>query len=150
MKWPRVKLRWQLLFSYLPVILIPVLVIGLVVRNVAEQGLTVLVTQQAQRRAVTVSSLFTQYYTINGSWTGVETLFAELRPSPTFGLRLPLWLQDNPSPGAEPPGRSLRQPQPGQILITDNSGTVVVSDNSNVTGQVLSADALAHGAPLTV
>src|SRR5258708_34973150 len=104
MKWPRVKLRWQLLFSYLPVILIPVVVIGLVVRNVAEQGLTVLVTQQAQRRAVAVSSLFTQYYSANGSWTGGETLFAEFRPGPTVRpLALPpSWPETTPPPGIEP------------------------------------------------
>lgn len=151
MKWPRVKLRWQLLFSYLPVILIPVIVIDLVVHNVAEQGLTVLVTQQAQRRAVYVSSMFTQYYTINGSWSGVETLFEELRPTGAPGFfRLPPWLLDNPPAVYDPQTRPPRQPQPGQILITDNNGTVIASDNSGAKGQVLSADALTHGAALIV
>ncbi len=59
MKWPRLKLRWQLLFSYLPVTLIPVLLIGLVVHNVAEQSLNVLVTQEAQQSAYAVSGMFT-------------------------------------------------------------------------------------------
>lgn len=147
MKWPRLKLRWQLLLGYLPLMLAPVVVLGLVVHNVAEQGLTVLVTQEAQQRAFTVSGLFTQYYNINGSWNGVELLFEELRNDlDRGGIR--------PPEGDRPPGGPLgfgpRPPQPGQILITDNSGMVVASDMGSAKGQILSADALAYGAPLIV
>ncbi|MHB8626017.1 MAG: ATP-binding protein [Aggregatilineales bacterium] len=145
MKRRRFKLRWQLLLSYLPVMLAPIVVIGLVVRNVAEQGLTVLVTQEAQQRALAVSGIFTQYYNINGSWNGVETLFNEFRgPNPNLGRPPPLIGADNP-PGAGP-----RRPQPGQLLIADNNGIVIASDDDSAKGQALSADALAHGAVLMV
>src|SRR5258708_26254470 len=104
-RWPRLKLRWQLLLSYLPVMLAPVLLIGLVVRSAAEQGMTVLVTQQAQRRAVAISRVFTQYYAINGNWIGIETLFDEFRPGPNQ-LRFPFSLEvDNPPDAAPPPAR---------------------------------------------
>ncbi len=145
MKRRRLKLRWQLLLSYLPVMLAPILIVGLVVRNVAEQGLTVLVTQQAQERAFALSGVFTQYYSINGSWNGVEAIFNEFRgPNPNPARPPPFTGADNP-PGPDP-----RRPQPGQILIADNKGMVIYSDDPSAKGQVLSADALAHGAPLMV
>ena len=141
MKRRRFRLRWQLLLSYLPVILAPIVVIGLVVGNVAEQSLTVLVTQEAHLRALGLSGVFTQYYSINGSWAGVETLFNELQPAAyLFGQRPPRPILPRPPQG----------PPPGQIFIADNTGTVIASDDSTAKGQVLSTDVLSHGATLTV
>ena len=168
MKWPRLNLRWQLLLSYLPVMITPVLVLSVVIHTVAVQGLTVLVTQEAHRRAVTLSGVFTQYYTLNGSWNGVETLFAEFRTDPNpsdFGpppqaqaqpgeVGNPNSPRNNPPrnnpPNGGPPFLSVALAQPEQIMITDTSGKVVVSDNPNAADQVLSADALSHGAVLVV
>jgi signal transduction histidine kinase len=150
MRWPHLKLRGQLLLSFLLLMLIPILVIGLVVHNVAEQGLTVLVTQEAQQRATAVSRAFAQYYAINGSWNGVEKLFEEFRPGPNPGQsRLPPRFQEN-GPAGEAPDRGPARPLPGQILITDTSGMVVASDNSRLVGQALAKEVLAHGAPLIV
>src|SRR5437868_373164 len=107
----RLKLRGQLLLSYLLIMLIPVPVIGLVIHNVAEQGLTVLVTHEAEQRANAVSAAFAHYYALNGSWNGVEKLFEQFRPNPgqpRIAPRSP----DNNQPGG-PPDR----PLPGQILI---------------------------------
>lgn len=141
MKRRRFGLRWQLLLSYLPVILAPIVVTGLVVQNVAEQSLTVLVSQEAHVRALALSGVFTQYYSINGSWTGVETLFDELRPtSNQFGERPLRPILPRPPQG----------PPAGQIFIVDNSGRVIASDDSSTKGQVLSSDVLSHGAMLTV
>ena len=174
---PYLKLRWQLLLSYLPVLLIPILVISVVVRGVAERGLTVLVTQEAKQRAATVSGIFSQYYFLHGNWYGIETVFEELRHGPNQGQDLNSLPPgaDQPPPrgpigqnnGNSPPritpiprptlvanGRDrlvqADPPQPGQFLITDTTGVVVASDNSNADGQVLSPDALAQGVPLMV
>ncbi len=143
--WPHLKLRWQLLLSYLVLMLIPILVIGLVVRNVAERGLTVLVTREAQQRAATMSGLFTQYYTRNGSWNGVEAIFEQLRPPNGGGQRPPSIRDDGP-----PPERDPRRPLPGQILLTDSGGSVIASNNPNVKGQIVAADVLVYGTPLVV
>src|SRR5579864_6602558 len=141
MKRRRFKLRWQLLLSYLPVILAPIVVTGLVVRNVAAQSLTVLVSQEAHVRALALSGVFTQYYSINGSWTGVESLFNELQPALNqFGVRPPRPILPRPPQG----------PPPGQIFIVDNSGRVIASDDSSAKGQILSFDVLSHGAALTI
>jgi signal transduction histidine kinase len=146
MRWPRLKLRWQLLLSYLPVALIPVIVIGLVVRNVAEQGLSVLVTQEAQQRAISISGLFTQHYADNGNWEKVDRLFDQLRPPRPGG---PLNNQANNGQG-RPPNRDPRNPLPGQILIVDTHNIVVASDNRDAQGQTVAASVLTNGAPLIV
>ena len=173
---PYLKLRWQLLLSYLPVLLIPILVISIVVRGVAERGLTVLVTQEAQQRAATVSGVFAQFYLVHGNWYGIETVFEELQRGPNQGQNqnpLPPGIDQpprgpngqyygNPPPRITPIPRPTQvlngrgrlgqadQPQPGQFLITDTTGVVVASDNSNADGQVLSPEALAQGVPLVV
>jgi signal transduction histidine kinase len=69
------KLRHQLMLSYLPLILVPVLVVGLVTRNAAEQGLTLLVTQGAQRQARILAQCFAKYYEQHNSWDGVASLW---------------------------------------------------------------------------
>ena len=172
---PYLKLRWQLLLSYLPVLLIPILVISFVVRGVAERGLTVLVTQEAKQRAATVSGVFAQYYLVHGNWNGIEIVFEELQRGPiqSQGQNLLLPGADQPPRGPNgqnngnpprgtpiprtptvPNGRGrpgqVDQPQPGQFLITDLTGMVVASDNSSANGQVLSPEALAQGVALVV
>lgn len=164
--WPYLKLRWQLLLSYLPVLLIPILVISVVVRGVAAQGLSVLVTQEARQRAETVSGVFVQYYVLHGSWTGVETLFAALENGPSQEQR-PDPPDRNQSPGDNNPPPATPIPRatiaaanrrgpvaanhpPGQFLIADPIGLVLVSDNHTADGQVLSTDALSQGVPLIV
>src|SRR3954451_14520530 len=69
------KLRHQLMLSYLPLILVPVLIVGLVTRNSAEQGLTLLVTQGAQRQARILAQCFAKYYGEHNSWEGVSSLW---------------------------------------------------------------------------
>ncbi len=147
MKWPYLKLRWQLLLSYLPVMLIPVVVLGLVIRSVTERGITVLITHEAQIRAAALAGTFEQYYANHGNWDGVGTLFDQFRPGPPRqqdGQPLPF------PPGGPPGGISPRDAQIGQMLLTDVNGTIIASDNPNAKGQVLAADVLSHGVPLFV
>ncbi len=68
------KLRWQLMLSYLPLVLVPVLLVGLVTRSVAEQGVTLLVTEGLKQQARLISECFGQYYQVNGSWQGLTAL----------------------------------------------------------------------------
>ncbi len=68
------KLRWQLMFSFLPLIIAPVLLVGLVTRSVAEQGVTLLVTQGAKQQARMLSECFADYYAAHGSWQGISSL----------------------------------------------------------------------------
>ena len=104
-------LRWQLLLSYVPVILIPILITGLVVRGVAERSLSVLITQEAKQRAVAVSGVFIEYYTAhNNNWTGVEAVFQTLRPGPRPATNK----QALPPTGAGYPGYS-GNPQPAGV-----------------------------------
>ncbi len=167
MKWPRLKLRWQLLFSYLPVTLIPVLLIGLVVHNVAEQSLNVLVTQEAQQSAYAVSGAFSQYYLSNGSWNGVGRLIAQFRPP--LGLlpnaqfmAVPAGPANNPPnfPGQQPgmpSGNVVNDPQgvmpsngpvdnspggpkmgmPSVMVVAAQPGQILIADN---TGRVIASD----------
>ena len=148
-------LRWQLLLSYVPIILIPILITGLVVRSVAERSLSVLITQEAKQRAVTVSGVFIQYYALhNNSWAGVEAVFQTLRPN---NPHLPPGIQAAPpiAGNKRPPGYPTsddpaREAGPGHFLITDANGVVVASEDGSLKGQILAASSLAQGAPLTI
>ncbi len=79
------KLRHQLMISYLPLILVPVLVVGLVTRNAAEQGFTLFVTQGARRESHILAQCFARYYETHGSWEGVSSLW-EVRNQPDLAL----------------------------------------------------------------
>jgi signal transduction histidine kinase len=79
------QLRWQLMLSYLPLIIIPVLLVGLVTRSVAEQGVTLLVSQGAQEQAHLFSPCFAEYYEAHGSWDGLSSLLKPPAPGRTFG-----------------------------------------------------------------
>src|SRR4051812_20996296 len=65
------KLRGQLMLTYIPIILVPVLLLGLVTRNAAESGLSLIVTRAAEQQARALSSCMAEYYRLNGSWTGL-------------------------------------------------------------------------------
>jgi two-component system sensor histidine kinase BaeS len=68
------RLRWQLMLTYLPLILTPVLVVGLVTRQVTEQGVTLLVSQGAKQQAQMLSRCYTEYYSTHGTWAGLSTV----------------------------------------------------------------------------
>ena len=104
------KLRWQLMLSYLPLILVPVLLVGLVTRGVAEQGLTLLVSQGAMQQAHLLSDCFATYYDTHSSWDGLTMLLK----APTTSGHLSeyrFWLQNcnlmPESPSAASPPRNL-------------------------------------------
>jgi two-component system OmpR family sensor kinase/two-component system sensor histidine kinase BaeS len=164
MKPPSLTLRWQLLLSYLPVILTPVIILGVVVHNVTEQSLTILVTREAEKQAAALSFIYSQYYHTHGAWDGVDNMF-QTAPAPLtftasqaqFARTTMYTTQSISEPGIAMPPISdaldaVAVATPilafGQVLITDNNGTVVAGDYPAASGQRLSASALLHGAPL--
>src|SRR5438128_192227 len=68
------KLRWQLMLSYIPLVFVPVLLVSVVTRGAAEQGLTLLVTQGAQQQSRFLSKCFVAYYETHKSWDGLSTM----------------------------------------------------------------------------
>ncbi|MFQ3534977.1 MAG: HAMP domain-containing sensor histidine kinase [Aggregatilineales bacterium] len=72
--------RRQLLLSYLPLALLPILVIGLVIRGVAEDRLMLLVSEDATRRLRGLVPCFEAYYTANGSFELLVTAFQDGTP----------------------------------------------------------------------
>lgn len=163
------------MISYLPLLLIPIVVIGLITRGVTEYGLTVLVTNEAERRATTLAWRFNDYYVRNNqSWDGIAVIFDE-----------PYFRQANPVVGGKPgqfgqpypPLRPTRPPNgkksdndaqptlvpqpfgaapplidaPEQIILADVRGVVIAANNTTgepITGQTLSPDTLARGVPI--
>ena len=175
--WP---LRWQLMATYLPLILLPVLIVSLVGRSVAEQGLTLLVTQSAQQRANRLSQDFAGYYQKNGSWTGLSDVMQVKQPLPTwlalvFGLRaalesdtpdkaaaalqffqsqyFPLYDAPPPTPDNNGPGIAIHFSHiftPEQVLIVDQNGMVVATDGNTGLGERLTKDVINLGTPIVV
>lgn len=79
------RLRWQLLLSYVPLILLPIVVVGFSIRGATERGVAQYVTNQ---RAIEIARLLGSYYELNGnSWRGLDMLLrrvvaAERRKNP--------------------------------------------------------------------
>ncbi len=140
MKRSPLQLRWQLMLSYLPLLLTPILVMGIVTRSVAEQGVTVLVTAEAQKQALALVYSYEGYYALHQSWQGVEVLFNATQRMARPDKRAPT----DPMFDNKPP------PGPEEVLIADNNGKIVASQNPDAIGQTLSADALSHGASIVV
>ncbi|HVO43203.1 MAG TPA: HAMP domain-containing sensor histidine kinase [Aggregatilineales bacterium] len=65
------RLRWQVMVSYLPLVFVPVLLIGLVTHNAAEQGSTLLITSAAEAQANRLAVCFAAYYRATQSWAGL-------------------------------------------------------------------------------
>ena len=138
-KWLRgSRLRWQLMISYLPLIITPLILTALVTRGVTEQGLTLFTTGGAQRRAEELAPQFATYYAEHGSWEGLPTVLFIAPPRPPW---LPVFIRDD-----------MRNDdvRADQLLIVDTNGVIVASDHNNGVGQLLSADALKHGVRLLV
>ncbi len=138
------KLRWQLMLSYLPFILTPILIIGIITRGAAEHGLGVWGTQQAEQHAQNIAGRFSDYYAAHNGWGGVDTLLSTIQkgdrhPDPSKADHKAPPPNDKPPPlGAE------------QILLADTHGVVIASDDTDTLGQTLSPEALSHGAPISV
>jgi signal transduction histidine kinase len=162
------RLRQQLMLSYLPLLLIPILVIGVITRNAAEYGLTLLVTAQGNRQATVLANRFAAYYTRYHSWDGVSTLFDESLPeqpfpSPPVGMQMPQMQNgqngqngaaNNPGSGqqngqgAGGPRRLPLEPAAAQIILADSSGLIIAANTPEAAGRSLSAQTIARGVPI--
>jgi signal transduction histidine kinase len=108
------KFRRQLLLSYLPLVLVPVILIGLVTRGVAEQRITLLVSQEAARRTMALAPCFSAYYAQHGTWDSLPSYRAS--PNATFILAL------NYPPGA--PTDSTGRTASSALMIFNENGPV--------------------------
>ena len=157
------RLRWQLMATYLLLIIIPLLLTGLIVRNVTENGLTLLVTQSAQRRASDMANRFSIYYQNTGSWSGVSDTLASVTPLPSW-LMLLLAIRAQEYDQMAPPlpddlphaemlkiiSHQIEHFTPAQMLLVDSSGIVIATDGTTGLGQRLSPAVLRQGAPIMV
>lgn len=71
------KLRVQLLLSYLPLVIVPLLVIGVAASRAAEQGLSLLVRQDARQYVESLIPCLSGYYRMAGSWDNLHALFKQ-------------------------------------------------------------------------
>jgi hypothetical protein len=169
MKPPPLRLRWRVMISYVPLLITPIIVMALVTVRVAEQGLGVLVTNEAERQAYALVNIYAAFYQQHGSWDGAESLRtigqnipADAPPETSAGdvadpvRSTPANPANQPPPSARLPPRFRANPPPlpEAVLITDTHGVIVWDETSGVKaslkGQTLSADALSHGAPIYV
>lgn len=162
------RLRQQLMLSYVPLVLIPIIVIGIIIRNATEYGLTVLVTEQGNRQATVIANRFTSYYNRNNSWDGVSVLFEEPPagqgfPNPPLGMQIqPLQNNQNgqnqdgqnsedQNPVGQPPRRGavgLFEPGSAQVILADTSGAVIAANTTEAEGRSVSAQTVAKGIPI--
>lgn len=147
----RVPLRWQLTLTFLPLILLPVLITLSVAHGTTEQGLKLLVTQRAQNRTADFAKRVGAYYEENGSWGGVSQL-----------LTIPPWIpfvwkmRDFPELGSRdfasgtPPDVRLTRPE--QIIIADLNGLIIASEGGETLtiGQAVASSVLEQGTPILV
>lgn len=99
--------RRQLLLSYLPLALLPVLAIGLVTRGVAEDRLMLLISEDSTRRLRGLVPCFEAYYAAHGSF---EPLIAAVKNEQPF-------IHSEVRPETRRP-----VPQRGHILIFNENG----------------------------
>jgi signal transduction histidine kinase len=172
--------RHQLLLSYLPLALLPIVVIGLVTQGVAENRLTLLVTQDAERRIRGLVPCFQEHYALNRSWDGLLLAlregepFVEILQRRSNFRRLPphihaLILNENaqifclrlPRNLANPAERIARLREAGgniapafahleELILTDSEGVVQLSAEPSLIGRMLASEVLRQSAPLKV
>lgn len=81
------RFRTQLLLGALVLVLVPVILVGLITRGVAEEGLTLLVAEDARQRVEALAPCFAGYYASRGSWDGLANAFQS--PLDTFVVPTP-------------------------------------------------------------
>jgi two-component system sensor histidine kinase BaeS len=151
------------LLSYIPLVILPIIVIGLVTRSATEYSLTVLVTGEGGRIANNLAARFGAYYMQNGSWSAVDSAFTDIVASafpnrqqqprnnpPDLNPELPgpPGNRDGLPPGATPTVFNPGQAAPDQVILADTKGVILASNDSKIIGQTLAADTLARGTPI--
>lgn len=145
------NLRQQLILSYLPLVLIPIVLIGVFTRIAAERGLTILATAQGNRLANQLAPRFADHYRRDNSWDGVEALFdgrLQVDPQPNRPQGNNPQQPQNPPPGqgGRPPFSF--QPEAAQIILTDIHGIILASNTVEIIGQSLPQENTARGVPI--
>ena len=81
------------------------------------------------------ASTLTDYYATHSNWDGVSALLAQLSPGPGMGMGRGWGAMGMAGPN---------------LAVTDNAGRVLASRTGELVGEVLPADVLAQGLPLTL
>lgn len=172
--------RHQLLLSYLPLALVPIVIIGFVTQGVAESRLTLAVTQNADQRIRGLVPCFQEYYALNQSWDALLLALREGEPfaeilAPRANLRRPrepihaLLLNENgrifcvrlPRNVINPQERIARLREAGgnlapafahiqELVLTDAEGVVQFSAEPSLIGLTLASEVLQQSAALKV
>jgi signal transduction histidine kinase len=151
----RMGLRTQLVLSFLLVILLTVVAVGLLASRFTERQFSVYVSEMGRAQAEVLTTLFAEYYEGQGSWDGVGEYIADLNRPPWDVLLsslgesdLPLldawdemdhtdwmqwgWQQLSEIPWQQAVWTITGWIGGGQILLADAEG-VVVADSGNET-----------------
>jgi two-component system OmpR family sensor kinase len=142
----RKSLLLKLLGAFLLVIVIGGLVVGVSSWQATRSAFSLYTTRISRTLSETLVTPLADYYTANGSWKGVDVFINSTLPVTPF-------MMGNSGPGGM--GRGMMGQGAGRfssqrIILTDASGTVVHDSADLVTGQILSAEQLQNGIPITV
>lgn len=151
---PRLRLRQQVMLSYVPLLLIPILVIGILTRSAAERGLTLLVTAQGNQQANALAVRFSAYYDKYQSWDGIDAIFNDILAGPLPGVTegsLPRPQNGMNGSGQGRPPRNpnappvVLQPEAAQVILTDPAGVILAANTPEAAGRSLAADTVSRG-----
>lgn len=81
------RLRWQLMGSYLPLIAVPVLIVSMFTRSVAEQRVDRILVEGERAQGKMFTECLAGFYEARGSWDGVNALFAQTPFEVTYGAK---------------------------------------------------------------
>jgi signal transduction histidine kinase len=147
------SLSVKLIGAFALVILVGAVITYVVSARTGAKQLTLFVGRSRQLRAESWAPLFADYYAQTGNWEGVDTLLANL-PSATTprGImgqdrgRGPTHSQGGLGGQGLMMGMSL---EGDHILLADAEGRVILDSEGDLAGQILPADGLDLGAPVT-
>jgi two-component system OmpR family sensor kinase len=125
------RLWTKLTLAFLAIVLAAVGLVAALSAHATSQGFRQYVVSSGMAAQSFWADELIGYYAAQGSWTGVETLLAQVGPGNGFG-----------------PGRSPMAGASLNLAIADVSGRVVASRSGQLAGKQLPAGTLAQGIPL--
>jgi two-component system OmpR family sensor kinase/two-component system sensor histidine kinase BaeS len=138
----------KLIGAFALVILVGAAITYVVAARTVARQFTLFVSRSQQLRAESLAPLFAGYYAQVGDWTGVETLLADLPSVATQGQGRGRGqgLGRGGMGGQGLMGEGLDD----HILLADSGGRIVLDSEDDLVGQVLPANGLELGVPVTV
>jgi signal transduction histidine kinase len=115
------------------VTVLTVLLVALAAVLGTEQAFRLYVSQGGRQRSLQWAPVFADFYSTNGSWSGVESVF-----------------DSNPLAGRGMMGRGMGMVSQDRLIVADDRGLVVGDSSGALVGKKLSVSELAQGAPIEV